>query len=109
MNQRAERGSAKRNDDKRDPERQLEADHDRDRRQRGDRQHVAVREINDPHHAEDQVQPARHQRVDAAEQDPADQQLGHRHDARLIKRVVSNVSAARMMTRAIGTAFPYLY
>jgi hypothetical protein len=84
-----------------------------------------VRKINDAHHAEDQVQPARHERVDAAEQDSADQQLGHRHDVSPAKRedtarsmadgmhrvasVASNVIAGRVMTTAIVAAFPCFY
>ncbi len=38
-----------------------------------------MREIDHAHHAEDQIEAARHQRVDAAEQDAADQEIRYRH------------------------------
>ena len=39
-----------------------------------------MREIDHAHHAEDQIETARHQRVDAAEQDAADQEIRYRHE-----------------------------
>ena len=48
------------------PERGVHAEH----------QELAVREVDDPHDAEDQRQPDRDQGVDAAEQDRRDDELG---------------------------------
>ena len=47
--------AADRHRDDRDPERQLEADRDRDGGERGDGENVAMGEIDHTHHAEDQV------------------------------------------------------
>ena len=81
VDQYAEQRAADRNQDDGEPERQLETDDDRNRRERGDRKNVAVREIDHAHDAEDQVEPARHQRVDAAEQYSADEEFRQRHEA----------------------------
>ena len=77
----SEQRAADRDQDDGEPERQLETDDDRNRRERGHRQDIAVREIDHAHDAEDQIEPARHQRVDAAEQYSADEKFRQRHEA----------------------------
>ena len=42
-------------------------------------------EIDHAHHAEDQIEAAGHQRVDAAEQDAADQEIRYRHKTPAIR------------------------
>ena len=81
VDQYSEQRAADRNQDDGEPERQLETDDDGNRRERGHRQNIAMREIDHAHDAEDEVEPARHQRVDAAEQYSADEEFRQRHEA----------------------------
>jgi len=79
VDQGAERRTADRDDQDCNPERQLEADRDRDRSERRDSKDVAMGKIDHTNHAEDQVKAARHQRVDAAQQNAANQEIRYRH------------------------------
>mgnify|MGYP003623072861 CR=1 FL=1 len=46
--------------------------------ERAQHQELPLREIDDLHRVENQQQPERHQRVDAAERKPIDDELTHR-------------------------------